>query len=154
MKLLEAGVKAPEFEVLDQDGNPFSLASKLGKRVILFFYPKASTPGCTQEVCNLRDNYKELQDAGFELVGVSADSVKRQKNFATKKELPFPLLADEAHTVIDAYGVWGPKKMAGRAYEGIYRTTYVIDERGVIAHVVGKVKVKEHAAQILELYNL
>ncbi|HLV92908.1 MAG TPA: thioredoxin-dependent thiol peroxidase [Aequorivita sp.] len=150
MKTLKPGDKAPEFTVNDQDGNPISSKDYKGKKWVVFFYPKASTPGCTNEACNLRDNYAELQKAGYELLGVSADSEKRQKNFKTKYDFPFPLLADENKEVINGFGVWGPKKFMGREYEGIHRMTFIIDENGVVERVIDKVKTKDHAAQILE----
>ncbi|HEA28784.1 MAG TPA: thioredoxin-dependent thiol peroxidase, partial [Leeuwenhoekiella sp.] len=115
-----------------------------------FFYPKASTPGCTAEACNLRDNYKTLQNAGYAILGVSADSQKKQTNFKEKYEFPFPLLADEDKKVIETFGVWGPKKFMGKEYEGINRTTFLIDEKGKVERVISKVKTKDHAAQILE----
>lgn len=151
MNTLKQGDKVPNFTVNDQDGNAVSLSDYKGKKLIVFFYPKASTPGCTAEACNLRDNYKVLQDKGFELLGVSADSEKRQTNFKNKYEFPFPLLADEEKEVINAFGVWGPKKFMGREYDGIYRKTFLVDENGVVEHVIDKVKTKDHAAQILEL---
>jgi len=149
MKALEAGDKAPDFTAEDQDGNKISLKDYSGKKLVLFFYPKASTPGCTAEACNLRDNWKSFQNKGYEILGVSADSKKRQQNFKEKYELPYPLLADEEKEVINAYGVWGPKKFMGKEYDGINRTTFVIDEKGKIEEVIGKVKTKDHAAQIL-----
>ena len=149
MKTLEAGEKVPDFTVKDQDGNDISLSDYAGKKLVVFFYPKASTPGCTMEACNLRDNYAELQDAGYELLGVSADSEKRQANFRNKYNFPFPLLADEDHQVINAFGVWGPKKFMGRTYDGIHRKTFIIDETGTVERVIDKVKTKDHAAQIL-----
>ncbi|WP_336069389.1 thioredoxin-dependent thiol peroxidase [Mesoflavibacter sp. CH_XMU1404-2] len=151
MNTLKQGDKVPNFTVNDQDGNAVSLSDYKGKKLIVFFYPKASTPGCTAEACNLRDNYKVLQDKGFELLGVSADSEKRQTNFKNKYEFPFPLLADEEKEVINAFGVWGPKKFMGREYDGIHRKTFLVDENGVVEHVIDKVKTKDHAAQILEL---
>lgn len=151
MNTLKQGDKVPNFTVNDQDGNSVSLSDYKGKKLIVFFYPKASTPGCTAEACNLRDNYKVLQDKGFELLGVSADSEKRQSNFKNKYEFPFPLLADEEKEVINAFGVWGLKKFMGREYDGIHRKTFLVDEDGVVAHVIDKVKTKDHAAQILEL---
>ncbi|UAB75230.1 thioredoxin-dependent thiol peroxidase [Mesoflavibacter sp. SCSIO 43206] len=151
MNTLKQGDKVPNFTVNDQDGNAVSLSDYKGKKLIVFFYPKASTPGCTAEACNLRDNYKVLQDKGFELLGVSADSEKRQSNFKNKYEFPFPLLADEEKEVINAFGVWGLKKFMGREYDGIHRKTFLVDEEGVVAHVIDKVKTKDHAAQILEL---
>jgi len=147
--MLKVGDKVPDFSAKDQDGNTINLSDYKGKKLVVFFYPKANTPGCTAEACNLRDNYKELQDQGFELLGVSADSEKKQSNFKNKYEFPFPLLADEDHTVINTFGVWGPKKFMGREYDGIHRTTFVIDGDGVVENVIEKVKTKDHAAQIL-----
>lgn len=149
MTTLEVGDKAPEFSAKDQDGNVHSLKDYKGKKLVVFFYPKASTPGCTAEACNLRDNWEKFKAEGYEILGVSADSQKRQQNFKQKYELPFPLLADEDKEVINAFGVWGPKKFMGKEYEGIHRTTFVIDEEGKIFDVISKVKTKEHASQIL-----
>lgn len=149
MTTLKPGDKAPEFTSKDQDGNEIKLLDYKGKKLVLFFYPKASTPGCTAEACNLRDNWEYFQTKSYEILGVSADSQKRQKNFKEKNDLPYPLLADEDKAVIEAYGVWGPKKFMGREYDGIHRTTFVIDEDGKIEDVIGKVKTKEHSAQIL-----
>tara|TARA_R110002020_G_scaffold35530_13_gene107161 strand:+ start:555 stop:1007 length:453 start_codon:yes stop_codon:yes gene_type:complete len=149
MKTLEVGDKAPDFTVNDQDGNSISSKNFKGKKWIVFFYPKANTPGCTAEACNLRDNYKELQKEGYELLGVSADSEKRQKNFKEKYDFPFPLLADENKEVINSFGVWGPKKFMGREFDGIHRKTFIMDENGIITRVIDKVKTKDHAAQIL-----
>jgi len=150
MTTLKVGDKAPDFKGVDQDGKEHNLSDYKGKKLIVFFYPKASTPGCTAEACNLSDNYKELQNKGFEILGVSADSAKRQSNFKNKYEFPFSLLADEEKNVIEAFGVWGPKKFMGREYDGIHRTTFVINEEGVLDQVITKVKTKDHAAQILE----
>ena len=149
MKTLKIGDKVPEFSTKDQDGNTINLSDYKGKKLVIFFYPKANTPGCTAEACNLRDNYSELQAQGYELLGVSADSEKKQANFKNKFEFPFPLLADEDHTVINTFGVWGPKKFMGRAYDGIHRMTFLVDEKGIISNVIEKVKTKDHAAQIL-----
>ncbi|WP_405266499.1 thioredoxin-dependent thiol peroxidase [Cellulophaga sp. Ld12] len=149
MQTLKIGDKVPSFSVNDQDGNTINLSDYLGKKLIVFFYPKASTPGCTAEACNLRDNYAALQSQGYKLLGVSADSEKRQANFKNKYEFPFPLLADEDHTVINAFGVWGPKKFMGKTYDGIHRMTFVVDEKGVVSNVIEKVKTKDHAAQLL-----
>jgi len=146
---LKEGDSAPLFSVKDQDGNVIRLSDFKGKKVVLFFYPKASTPGCTAEACNLRDNWEQFQENGYQILGVSADTEKRQSNFKNKYELPFPLLADEEKEVIEAYGVWGPKKFMGKEYDGIHRTTFVIDENGVIEDIITKVKTKDHAAQIL-----
>ena len=151
MQTLKQGDKVPSFTVNDQDGKAISLNDYKGKKLVVFFYPKASTPGCTAEACNLTDNYKMLQDRGYEILGVSADSEKRQTNFRNKYKFPFPLLADEDKEVINAFGVWGEKKFMGRTYDGIHRKTFLIDENGVVAHVIDKVKTKDHAAQILEL---
>ncbi|MBZ9630313.1 thioredoxin-dependent thiol peroxidase [Salegentibacter sp. LM13S] len=149
MTTLEAGDKAPEFSVEDQDGNTVKLSDFKGKKLVLFFYPKASTPGCTAEACNLRDNWERFQEKGYAILGVSADTQKKQSNFKNKYEFPFPLLADEDKEVIQAYGVWGPKKFMGKEYEGIHRTTFIIDEDGKIEEVIKKVKTKEHTDQIL-----
>ncbi|MCK0159473.1 thioredoxin-dependent thiol peroxidase [Allomuricauda sp. F6463D] len=149
MNMLKVGDKVPDFSGKDQDGNTINLSDYTGKKLVVFFYPKASTPGCTAEACNLRDNYKELQKQGFELLGVSADSEKRQSNFKNKYNFPFPLLADEDHRVINTFGVWGPKKFMGREYDGIHRTTFVINEESVVEKVIEKVKTKDHAAQLL-----
>ena len=150
MTHLKVGDKAPEFTAINQDEKEVKLSDFKGKKLVLFFYPKASTPGCTTEAKNLRDNYELLKEKGFEVLGVSADSPKRQKNFKVKNDLPFDLIADEDKKVINAYGVWGPKKFMGREYEGIHRTTFVIDEKGYIEKIIDKVKTKEHAKQILE----
>ncbi|WP_282018648.1 thioredoxin-dependent thiol peroxidase [Salegentibacter mishustinae] len=149
MTTLEAGDKAPDFSVEDQDGNTVKLSDFKGKKLVLFFYPKASTPGCTAEACNLRDNWERFQEKGYAILGVSADTQKKQSNFKNKYEFPFPLLADEDKEVIQAYGVWGPKKFMGKEYDGIHRTTFIIDEEGKIEEVIKKVKTKEHTDQIL-----
>ncbi len=148
--MLEIGDNAPEFEVKNQNGEIVKLSDFKGKKLVLFFYPKASTPGCTVEACNLRDNYQEFLAKGYAVLGVSADSEKRQLNFLNKNGLPYDLLADENKEVIEKFGVWGPKKFMGREYEGIYRTTFIIDENGVIINVITKVKTKEHTSQILQ----
>jgi len=150
MNTLKAGDKVPDFTVKDQEGNDISLTNYKGKKLIVFFYPKANTPGCTAEACNLRDHYAELQSAGYELLGVSADSQKKQANFKNKFDFPFPLLADEDKEVINAFGVWGLKKFMGKEYDGIHRKTFLINENGVVDRVIDKVKTKDHAAQILE----
>jgi peroxiredoxin Q/BCP len=150
---LKIGQKAPAWSGVNQNGENISSEQFLGKKVILFFYPKASTPGCTVEACNFRDNYADLAAKGFEVVGVSADSVKRQSNFATKQELNYNLIADEEKSIIMAFEAWGWKKFMGKEYEGIYRHTYVIDEAGMIEHVLEKVKTKEATEQVLELFE-
>ena len=151
MKTLKVGDKVPGFTANNQDGVAISLSDYKGKKLIVFFYPKASTPGCTAEACNLRDNYKELQKLGYELLGVSADSEKRQTNFRNKYEFPFPLLADENKVVIKAFGVWGEKKFMGKVYDGIHRKTFIVNENGVVERVIDKVKTKDHASQILDV---
>lgn len=149
MTTLKKGDEAPNFSAPDQEGNLISLGDYKGKKLVVFFYPKASTPGCTAEACNLKDNYQTFLSKGYDVLGVSADSAKRQQNFKNKYELPYPLLADEDKSVIEAFGVWGPKKFMGKEYDGIHRTTFVIDENGVIEDVITKVKTKDHAAQII-----
>lgn len=150
MKTLQVGDTVPNFNSTDQDGNPVSLSDYKGKKLVVFFYPKANTPGCTAEACDLRDHYSKLQEKGYELLGVSADSEKKQKSFQEKYAFPFPLLADESKEVINAFGVWGPKKFMGKDYDGIHRMTFIVDENGKVDRVIDKVKTKEHAAQILE----
>lgn len=150
MNTLKIGDKVPDFSSKDQDGNAISLADYKGKKLIVFFYPAANTPGCTAEACNLRDNYAELQAQGYELLGVSADTEKKQSNFKKKYDFPFPLLADVDRSVIETFGVWGLKKFMGREYDGIHRKTFVIDEAGIVTKVIDKVKTKDHAAQLLD----
>lgn len=149
MNTLKVGDKVPSFTVNDHLGNLQSLEQYKGSKVIVFFYPKANTPGCTAEACDLRDHYAELTKAGYILLGVSADTEKAQKNFVDKFDFPFPLLADTEKEVIKAFGVWGLKKFMGKEYDGIHRMTFIIDEKGNIERVIDKVKTKEHAAQIL-----
>jgi len=149
MKTLKSGDKVPNFTSTDQDGNSISFSDYAGKKLVVFFYPAASTPTCTVEACNLRDHYEELQSAGYEILGVSADTERKQKNFQKKHDFPYPLLADVDKQVINAFGVWGPKKFMGREYEGIHRITFVINENGIVDTVIDKVKSKIHAAQIL-----
>jgi peroxiredoxin Q/BCP len=154
MPYLNIGDKAPDFKVADQDGKQVSLANFAGKKIIIYFYPKADTPGCTAESCNLRDNYNDLLGKGFKIIGVSPDNQLMQKKFAEKYNLPFTLLADENKEVIKSYGAWGLKKMYGKEYEGLLRTTYVIDKKGKIEQVFKKVKTKDHASQILQAMEL
>ena len=149
MDTLKEGDKVPDFSSKDQDGNTVNLSDYAGKKLVVFFYPRANTPGCTAEACNLRDHYAELQNEGYSILGVSADSEKKQANFRNKYDFPFPLLADEDHAVLNTFGVWGPKKFMGKEYDGIHRTTFLIDGNGVIERVITKVKTKDHAAQIL-----
>ncbi|MFZ4670549.1 MAG: thioredoxin-dependent thiol peroxidase [Flavobacterium sp.] len=150
MKTLKKGDKAPSFSGKDQDGNIHTLTDYKGKKLVVFFYPKANTPGCTAEACDLRDNFERFKINNYALLGVSADNAKAQANFKNKFEFPFPLLADEDKSVIQAFGVWGPKKFMGKEYDGIHRTTFVINEEGVIDEVITEVKTKNHAAQILK----
>jgi len=149
MKTLKVGDKAPEFSTPDQDGKIHKLSDYKGKKLVMFFYPAADTPTCTVEACNLRDNYQQFKAKGYELLGVSPDTQKKQGKFATKYNLPYPLLADEDKSVINAFGVWGPKKFMGRLFDGLHRTTFVIDENGVIEDVISDVKSKKHTEQIL-----
>jgi peroxiredoxin Q/BCP len=150
MKTLEVGDKVPNFISTDQNGNSISLSDYQGKKLVVFFYPAANTPTCTVEACNLRDHYKELMDAGYHILGVSKDTQRKQKNFSDKYNFPYPLLADTDKTVIEAFGVWGPKKFMGRSYDGIHRKTFLINEAGYVSKVIDKVKSKQHAAQILD----
>lgn len=136
---------------VDAKGNEIKLSDYQGRKLVLYFYPKDSTPGCTQEACNLRDNYSDLRRQGYEVVGVSIDGAKSHQRFAEKNSLPFPLISDTDKTLVEAFGVWGEKKMAGRTYMGTYRTTFIINEEGIVERIIGpkEIKVKEHAGQIL-----
>ena len=151
MSHLKIGDQAPDFNATDQDGNPVSLKDFKGSKLILYFYPKDNTPGCTAEACNLRDNYAELLEKGYKIIGVSADDEKSHKNFIAKNVLPFPLLADKAKIIIRDYGVWGKKKLYGKEYEGINRMTFIISENGKIEKIFTKVDTKNHAEQILKM---
>lgn len=146
---LEKGQKAPEFTGKDQDGNNISLSDFRGKKIILYFYPKDQTPGCTAQACNLRDNYEELQQQGYVVLGISSDSQASHRKFIEKQQLPFSLIADEDKSIHEKYDVWKEKNMYGRKYMGTVRTTFVIDEEGNIADIIKKVKTKEHTAQII-----
>lgn len=150
MSQLKEGQKAPDFKALDENGNTVSLSDFKGKKLILYFYPADNTPTCTSEACNLRDNFDTLKKEGYHVLGVSPDSAKKHQNFIKKHNLPFPLLVDEDLTIIKAYGVWGQKMMYGKEYEGLLRTTFVIDEDGTIEKIFDKVDSKRHAGQILE----
>lgn len=150
MTTLKKGDKAPSFIGKDQGGTTHTLSDYKGKKLVVFFYPKANTPGCTAEACDLRDNYERFEANNYLLLGVSADNAKAQNNFKNKYEFPFPLLADEDKSVIQAFGVWGPKKFMGKEYDGIHRTTFVIDEEGIIEDIISDVKTKNHASQILK----
>jgi thioredoxin-dependent peroxiredoxin len=147
--MLKIGDKAPDFEGLTAEGKTVALNNYKGKKLILYFYPKDNTPGCTAQACNLRDNYDLLLKKGYEIVGVSADSQKAHQKFSEKYNLPFPLIADVDKVVIKDYGVWGLKKFMGREYDGIFRTTFVISETGIIEDIITKVKTKEHSSQII-----
>ncbi|MCA6073373.1 thioredoxin-dependent thiol peroxidase [Fulvivirga sedimenti] len=146
---LEPGKKAPDFKVNDQDGNPVKLSDFKGKKVVLYFYPKDNTPGCTAEACNLRDNYSKFQKEGYEILGVSTDNEKSHQKFIEKQELPFRLLADTEKEIHEKYGTWVEKSMYGRKYMGTARKTFIIDENGKIERIIEKVKTKDHASQIL-----
>lgn len=149
--LLTPGTIAPQFSANDQDGNKHSLSDYKGKKVALYFYPKDDTPGCTKQACSLRDNYSDLLSKGIQIFGVSVDDENSHKKFVQKFELPFPLLADTEKEIVTAYGVWGEKSMYGKKYMGTQRVTYLINEEGIIASVIDKVKVDDHAGQILGL---
>ncbi len=153
MTFLKEGDKAPKFSALNEKEQEVSLSDFSGKKVILYFYPKDMTPGCTAESCNLGENYTTLKSKGFVVIGVSPDPAKRHQRFIDKYDLPFSLIADEDKEVIKAYGVWGPKKFMGKEYDGVHRTTFVIDENGVIEKIFTKVKTKDHTNQILESYS-
>ena len=146
---LEAGMKAPDFSGVIQDGSTVNLEDYKGKKLVLYFYPKDDTPGCTAEACNLRDNYSALINAGYAVVGVSPDNEAKHKKFIGKYDLPFPLIADVEKTILQDYEAWGEKRMYGRTYMGVIRKTYIIDESGIIEEIISKVKTKDHAAQIL-----
>ena len=149
MTHLQKGDPAPNFSALDQDGKTQQLSDFAGKKLVLFFYPKASTPGCTAEACDLNNNFERLKALNYEILGVSADSAKAQAKFKDKYDFQYPLLADENRAVIEAFGVWGPKKFMGKEYDGIHRTTFIIDENGIIENVITDVKTKDHTNQIL-----
>jgi len=153
MLQLKEGVKAPQFKGIDQNGNKITLDDFKGKKLILYFYPKDNTPGCTAEACNLRDNYDTLLKSGYAIVGVSPDTEKSHKGFAGKYSLPFPLIADTTKEILNDYGVWGEKQMYGKSYFGVIRTTFIIDEKGFIEKVITKVDTSGHTEQIFNLYN-
>ena len=147
--MLEVGQQAPDFTARDQNGNPISLSQFKGKKVVLYFYPKDNTPGCTAQACDLRDNIDRLNAAGYQIIGVSTDKESSHQKFIAKYALPFPLIADTEHEVHDLYGTWQLKKLYGKEYMGTVRTTFIIDESGAIVEIISKVKTKEHANQVL-----
>ena len=147
--MLKIGTQAPNFTVVNQHGEDVSLSDYRGQKVFIWFYPKASTPGCTVEGCTLRDSYEEFTAKNIVIIGVSMDTVKRQSNFATKKNFPYQLLADTEGEIVRAFGAWGPKKFMGKEYEGILRSSFLIDENGLIEKVFAKVKTKSHAQDVL-----
>jgi thioredoxin-dependent peroxiredoxin len=151
MTTLKEGDKAPDFAAKDQNGKTISLADFKGKTVILYFYPKDDTPGCTAEACDFRDNYQSLVGKGFEVIGVSTDDEKSHKKFETKYNLPFPLIADESKEIVEAYGVWGEKNMYGKVYMGTIRTTFIIDANGIIQKIINKVDTKASSQQVLDI---
>ncbi len=146
---IPAGVPAPNFKLPDEHGEPHELKEFLGKNVVLYFYPKDDTPGCTTEACGFRDNYMEYDQAGVQVIGVSPDSVKSHERFKNKYNLPFMLLADEGHRVCELYGVWGLKKAMGREYQGVFRTTFLLDKEGMIVKVFENVRPAEHSGEVL-----
>ena len=150
MNMLKIGDVVPKNKFIDNLGNTHSLQDYKGSKIILFFYPRANTPGCTAQACNLRDNYKRLIEKGYIVFGISADNVSQQNNFSQKYSFQYLLIADKEKDLINAFGVWGPKKFQGREYEGIHRTTFLIDEKGMVTKVINKVKTKDHASQILD----
>lgn len=153
MTHLKEGMKAPAFEGIDQNGKVIKLSDFTGKKVILYFYPKDNTSGCTAEACNLRDNYNYLIEKGFSVIGVSPDNEKSHRNFAGKYSLPFPLIADTSKQILNDYGVWGEKKLYGKIYFGVLRTTFIINEEGIIDEIIDKVVTSGHTEQIINLFN-
>ena len=151
MSILKEGDKAPDFTGNDQNGNTISLSDFTGKTLVLYFYPQDNTPTCTKEACNFRDNYQSLVEKGLSVIGVSFDTEKSHKKFIDKFQLPFPLIADPEKKIIEAYGVWGEKKLYGKVYMGTLRTTFIIDENGLIKHIIQKVDSNNASAQVLEL---
>lgn len=147
--MLEIGNRMPDFSAADQNGNIVKSADLIGKKTVVYFYPKANTPGCTAEACSLRDNYERFLALGYNVIGISKDSVKAQKNFSDKYALPFPLLADTDALIIKAFGAWGEKKLYGKTYEGIMRKTFIFNENGILEEIIDKVNTKNHAEQIL-----
>ena len=153
MSHLKEGDKAPAFTAKDQNGKDVSLSDYKGKKVVLYFYPKDDTPGCTAQACNLRDNYSALQKKGLVVLGVSVDSAKSHKKFEEKYELPFTLVSDEDKKIVEAYGVWGEKKMWGKPYMGTFRETFLIDEHGIIRKIIAKPDTANHTEEVLEAWK-
>jgi peroxiredoxin Q/BCP len=153
MTHLQEGDSAPNFSAINEKNQKVELRDFFGKKIVLYFYPKDMTPGCTAQSCNLSENYQVLKDKGFEVIGVSPDPVKSHVKFIEKYNLPFTLIADEDHKVLNAYGVWGPKKFMGKEYDGVHRTTFVISEDGIIEKIFSKVNTKDHTNQIIESYK-
>tara|TARA_B100000683_G_scaffold271494_1_gene312718 strand:+ start:504 stop:959 length:456 start_codon:yes stop_codon:yes gene_type:complete len=151
--MIKIGEKAPEINSIDQNGEKITLKQFLGKKIVLYFYPKDMTPGCTVQSCNLRDNYQQLLDSGYVVLGCSADSPEKHQKFIEKYDLPFPLISDQSKEVLNKFGVWALKKFMGKEYMGILRTTFVIDENGIVEDIITKVKTKEHTSQILRQSN-
>lgn len=147
--MLKVGDQAPDFSLLDQHGKTVTLSGLRGSKVLVWFFPRASTPGCTAEGCNIRDNHADFVGANVVVLGISKDTVRKQKNFAERNQFPFQLLSDEQGTTVSAYGAWGPKKFMGRTYDGIHRISYLIDEQGNVSQVFGKVKTKTHGTDVL-----
>jgi len=154
MTHLTKGAAAPEFNSKDQDGNDITLSTYKGKKLALYFYPRDLTPTCTTQACDLRDNHDILQKHNIEILGVNDDDDKKHQRFISKYELPFPLLVDSERSVLKAYGVWGPKKFMGKEFDGTHRTTFLIDENGIVVDVIQKVKAKIHSEQIIEGFGL
>ena len=151
---LQPGAKAPTFTGPDQNGKKIALKDFKGKKLAIYFYPKDNTPTCTTQACNLRDNFAALQKAGIHIIGISTDSVQSHKKFETKFDLPFPLIADEDRSIVQTFGVWGEKKFMGKVYDGLHRTTFLIDEKGIIRHIITKPNSKDHAAEVLAGFGL
>lgn len=151
--MLTEGQKAPAFKGKDQEGNNISLSEFKGKKLAVYFYPQDLTPTCTEQACNLRDNFSKLKKHGIHIIGISPDDEKSHKKFETKYQLPFPLIADTTHTIIKKYGVWGPKQLFGRKYEGLLRTTFLIDEKGLINKIIARPKSKKHAEEIIQAWE-
>jgi peroxiredoxin Q/BCP len=152
--MIEEGAKAPDFEGINQDGEKIKLKDFKGEKIVLYFYPKDNTAGCNAEACNLRDNYNEFLNLGYEIIGISPDDEKKHQKFIEKFDLPFNLIADTEKEILQKYGVWGEKKMYGRTYMGVIRTTFIINEKGIIEKVIKKVKTKEHSKQIFKELDL